>query len=45
MGNFKWCEHIFIQHGGSKFSAWWFDKNMQNVQIKVNDLPNNMSYN
>ena len=45
IGNYKLCGHIFSQHGGSQFSGWWFDKNMQNVTIQGYDLPNNMSYN
>ena len=45
MVNFKRCGNIFSKHGGSQFSGWWFDKNMQNVPIQVDDLPNNISYN
>ena len=39
MRNFKWCVHTFSQHGGSQFSGWWFEKNIHNVPIQVDDLP------
>ena len=29
IGNFKKCGNVFSKHGGSKFSGWSFEKNMQ----------------
>ena len=41
--DFKWYSHIVSQTDGSQFSWWWFDKYMQNVLIKVDDLPKNIA--
>ena len=42
--NYQWCGHIFSRNGGSQYSGWWFDWNMHNVPIQVDDITNNMSY-
>ena len=43
--NYQWCGHIFSRNGGSQYSGWWFDWNMHNVPIQVDDITNNMTYN